>query len=127
LQAGKVALMRGPVIFCFSPSRQAARYPVYAGQGANPTEIQQSIDDAVSKTKIDWTTLSQPIADATLRAEGQAIEVHAWGPASDRNKPADLTLLLTEFIDPTGTQTYWPSDPASASVEDELFVPPSAQ
>ncbi len=36
LQAGKVGVMRGPLVFCFSPARQAARYPVYAGHGADP-------------------------------------------------------------------------------------------
>jgi DUF1680 family protein len=120
LQAGKVAVMRGPVLFCLSPARQAARYPVYAGHGANPAEIQRTVDEAIAQTKFDWTTLAAPIPDATVRPDGFAFEVRAWGSASDRSKPADLTLLLTEFVDPTGQQTYLPTDAPKAGVEDEL-------
>ena len=36
--------------------------------------------------------------DQTIRPDGLALEVRAWGPASDRNKPADFTFLLTEYI-----------------------------
>jgi len=120
LQAGKVSVMRGPLVFCFGPAPQAGRYPVYAGHGANPAEVQQSIAEAVGQTKFDWSTLSAPVADGSSRPGGLALEVHAWGPASDRNKPADLTLLLTEFIDPSGEWTYLPGDNAAAGVEDEL-------
>ncbi len=111
LQAGKVAAMRGPVVFCFSPARQAAQYPV-------------------EKIKIDWSTLTGPVPDTTLRPDGQALEVLAWGP--DRLKqvlglcpsrptgPANLKIRLTEFIDPTGDQTYWPINDSQAGVADEL-------
>jgi DUF1680 family protein len=127
LQAGKVAVMRGPVLFCLSPVRQAARYPVYAGHGANPAEIQRTVDEAIAQTKLDWSTLAAPIADATVRPDGLALEVRAWGPASDRSKPADLTLLLTEFVDPTGQRTYLPVDDPKAGVEDELYASPAAK
>jgi DUF1680 family protein len=111
LQAGKVAAMRGPVVFCFSPDRQAARYPV-------------------AQIKIDWSTLTGPVPDTTIRPDGLALEVLAWGP--DRLKqvvgvspfrptqPANLKIRLTEFVDPTGEQTYWPIDDPQAGVDDEL-------
>ena len=127
LQAGKVAVMRGPVLFCFSPARQATRYPVYAGQGANPAERQRTIADALAKTKFDWTTLATPVPDQTIRPDGLALEVRAWGPVSDRSKPADVTLLLTEFSDPTGELTYLVSDNPKAGVDDELCIVPAAQ
>jgi uncharacterized protein len=127
LQAGKVAVMRGPVVFCFSPARQASRYPVYASHGANPAEVQRTVDEAIGKTKFDWTTLTASVPDRTIRPDGLALEVRAWGPASDRNKPADLTLLLTEFIDPTGEATYWSIDDPKAGVEDELCGVPRAR
>jgi uncharacterized protein len=125
LQSGKAAVMRGPVVFCLSPARQAARYPVYAGHGANPAEIQRSVDEAVSRTKFDWSTLGKVVPDQTIRPDGLALEVRAWGPASDRNKPADLTLLLTEFIDPTGLLTYFSGGDAKLGVADELYAPPT--
>jgi hypothetical protein len=120
LQAGKVAVMRGPVLFCFSPARQAGHYPVYAGKGANAAEIQRTVAEAVGQTKFDLATLTAPAPDQTIRPDGLVLEVRAWGPASDRNKPADLTLLLTEFIDSTGELTYFPTDNPKAGVEDEL-------
>ena len=126
LQAGKVAVMRGPVLFCLSPARQVARHPVYAGRGANPAEIRRTVDEAVAQTKFDWTTLATPVPDKTIRPDGLALEVRAWGPGNDRSKPADLTLLLTEFVDPTGELTYLPSDNPKAGVEDELYAVPAA-
>jgi uncharacterized protein len=126
LQAGKVGVMRGPVLFCLNPACQAARYPVYAGHGANSAEIQRTVAEAVVQTKFDWTTLATPVPDKTIRPDGLALEVRAWGPGSDRSKPADLTLLLTEFVDPTGELTYLPSDNPKAGVEDELCVVPAA-
>ncbi|MFA6241523.1 MAG: beta-L-arabinofuranosidase domain-containing protein [Candidatus Hydrogenedentales bacterium] len=122
LQAGKVAVMRGPLVFCFSPARQAARYPVYAGHGADPAEVQRSVAEAIGQTKIDWATLSEPVPDATIRPDGLALEVRGWGPASDRSKPADLKLVFSEFIDPTGEQTYWPIEDPKAGVDDELCM-----
>jgi DUF1680 family protein len=127
LQTGKVAVMRGPLVFCFSPARHVSRYPVYAGHGANPTEIHRTVAEAVGQTTLDWTTLTAPVPDKAIRPDGLALEVRAWGPHSDRNKPADMALLLTEFVDPTGELTYWPTDNPKAGVEDELCAVPSAQ
>ena len=127
LQAGKVAVMRGPLVFCFSPARQAGRYPVYAGHGANAAEVQRTVAEAVGQTKFDLTSLAAPVPDQTIRPDGLALEVRAWGPASDRNKPADLTLLLTEFIDPAGELTYFSADNPKAGVEDELYTVSPAQ
>jgi DUF1680 family protein len=102
LQAGKVAVMRGPIVFCFNPARQAARHPV-------------------ADLKVDWTTLAGPVPDTSIRPDGLALEVHAWGPASDPKKQADLKLVLSEFVDPTGEQTYWPAADPKAGAEDELY------
>jgi uncharacterized protein len=124
LQSGKVAVMRGPILFCFSPARQATRYPAYAGRGANPAEMQHSIDDAVSRTKFDWSTLGTVVPDKTIRLGGLALEVRGWGPTSDKSKPADLTLVLTEFVDPTGQLTYLPGGAAGVGVDDELRMSP---
>ena len=120
LQTGKIAVMRGPLLFCFSPARQAKQYPVYAGRGANPAEIQKSVQEAVDKTKFDWATPLALVPDSTIRPDGLALKVRAWGPASDRNKPADTELLLTEYIDPTGERTYFPTDNPKLGVDDEL-------
>jgi uncharacterized protein len=122
LQKGKVAVMRGPVLFCFSPSRHAKQYPVFAGKGAKPEEIRKSIVEAVGKMKFDWSTLGKVVPDAAIRPDGQTLEVRAWGPDADRSKPADMTLLLTEFIDPTGEFTYLPCDDPKVGVKDDLCL-----
>jgi DUF1680 family protein len=120
LQANKAAVMRGPILFCFSAARQASRYPVYAGHGANPAEVQKSIEEAIGKTKIDWNTFSAPVADKTIRPDGVALEVRGWGPTSDRSKPADMAFVLSEFIDAGGLLSYWPADGCPTPVDDEL-------
>ena len=101
LQAGKVAVMRGPIVFCFNPARQAARQPA-------------------AELKVDWTTLAGPVPDPSIRPDGLALEVRAWGPASDLKKPADQKLVLSEFVDPAGEQTYWPAADPKTGVADEL-------
>ena len=42
----------GPMVFCFSPSRQAGRYPVYAGKSGNPAEIQQAVTEAIPPNEV---------------------------------------------------------------------------
>ena len=121
LQAGKVAVMRGPLLFCFSPARHAGRYPVYAGQGEKPAEIRKSIEKAIAETRFNWSTLGEPIPNTTVRPDGLALEVRGWGPASDRRQPADWSLLLTEYADPAGEATYLPAEDPKAGVEDELW------
>ncbi|MEI6972267.1 MAG: beta-L-arabinofuranosidase domain-containing protein [bacterium] len=101
LQAGKVAVMRGPLVFCFNPARQATRSPA-------------------AELTVDWTTLAGPVPDPSIRPDGLALEVRAWGPASDLKKPADQKLVLSEFVDPAGEQTYWPAADPKAGVADEL-------
>ena len=76
LQAGKVAVMRGPVLFCFSPARQkellqprpqrasqakSAGYPAFAG--------------TPGKLKFDMTSLAGSIPDTAIRPDGLAMEM----------------------------------------------------
>jgi hypothetical protein len=74
--------------------------------------------------KFDPASLENLVPDWAVRPEGLAIEARAWGPVSDRSKPADVSLLLTEYIDPAGEVTYTPVDDASAGVDDELCLAP---
>ncbi len=124
LQTGKVAVMRGPVLFCFNPARQAERYPEYAGHGADPAEIQRTIAEAIAQTTFDWNMPATTVHDETIRPNGLALEVRGWAPTSDRTKPADRTFILTEFIDPNAQQTYLPAEAAPQTVDDELRLLP---
>jgi uncharacterized protein len=124
MQTGKAAVMRGPLVFCLAPSRQTERLTAYTGEAKNPAAVQQAVAETLKQLKFDWTSIADPVADKSVRPDGLALEVRAWGPKSDRNKPADLTLLLTEFIDPAGEMTYLPLDDPKRGVEDELIVAP---
>jgi DUF1680 family protein len=105
-QAGRVAVMRGPMVFCLRRSGN---------------EKLKDID--LRLVTIDPTSLEGPVADDSVRPGGMACRVKAWGPGvwypfSER----DLELTLTEFADPAGEATYFnvPDPKAKDLVEDEL-------
>ena len=109
-QAGRVAVMRGPLVFCLNGSR-------HQGLGL-PTDLGEVV--------IDPTSLDGPIRDATVRPDGLACRVRAFRP--DRHPAsakADLELLLTEFADPGGEATFLlvPDPGAGELVDDELIRP----
>jgi len=109
-QAGRVAVMRGPLVFCLNGSRH---------QGLGPTTD-------LGKIVIDPTSLDGPIRDATVRPEGLACRVRAFRPDLDpTSAKADLELLLTEFADPGGEATFLrvPDPGAGELVDDELIRP----
>jgi len=106
LQAGKVAVMRGPVVFCLSRVRNP---------GLENMDLRQ--------LKLEPASLAEPVADSTIRPNGIACRVRAWGPNSDPAAPPDLCLLLTEFPDPTGEATYFLTARPEVTVPDELCVP----
>jgi hypothetical protein len=106
LQAGKVAVMRGPVVFSLSPVRNP---------GLEKMDLRQ--------LKLDPASLAEPVGDSTIRPNGIACQIRAWGPNSDPASPPDLRLLLTEFPDPTAEATYFLTAKPDATVPDELCVP----
>jgi DUF1680 family protein len=127
MQAGKLAVMRGPLVFCLAPERQQAN-PLLdkKTQDGNSAENKKNWVEALNRLKFDWNSLAAPQADQTIRPGGLSMQIRAWGPNSDREKPADLTLLLTEFVDPAGEMTYFPTDDPNLAVEDELYDTPPA-
>ncbi len=111
-QAGRVAVMRGPLLFCLDPSSQ---------KGLNNTDLRL--------ITLDPSSLEGPFADDTVRPNGLACKIRAWGAGAwyPQTKP-NLELKLTEFPDPKGKHVYFlvpnPEDPKLVS--DEL-VQPAAQ
>ena len=105
-QAGRVAVMRGPLVFCLDPSRNESL------KGIDPRLL-----------VIDPDSLEGPIADTTVRPNGLAYRVKAWTPGAwyPQAEPK-LSLLLTEFTDPGGTATYFkvPNPGLKKFVDDEL-------
>jgi hypothetical protein len=106
-QSGRVAVMRGPMVFCLSRAR--------AKDLAN-------VD--LRLLTIAPGSLEGPIADATVRPGGLACKLQAWPPGAwyPHAAPAQK-LVLTEFADPAGEATYFhvPNPKAKEFVADELI------
>ena len=108
-QAGHVALMHGPQIFCLN----RARHP----------ELK---DIDLRLLVIDPETLEGPVADNSVRPGGLAFRVKAWKPGAWYPFEAlAYTLTLGEFPDPAGEATYFmvPNPADSRFVADELLAP----
>jgi DUF1680 family protein len=105
-QAGRVAVMRGPMVFTLSRTSH---------KDLANTDLRLLVLDPASH--------EGPIASDTLHPGAQACRVRAWGPGEwyPSAKPK-LVLTLTEFADPQGEATYFkvPNPRADSLMEDEL-------
>ena len=90
-QAGKVAVMHGPQVFCLNPER-------------NDGFDKGNLEDVT----IDPDTLRGPIPDDSVRPEGRAVKVKASPDIPFAPGPQyEYDLLLTECADPGGRATYF--------------------
>lgn len=105
-QSGRVAVMRGPILYCLDRSR----HPDLA-----------KLD--LRLLTLDLGSLEGPTPDDATCGGVPTCRVRAWGPGKwyPHAKP-ELTLALTEFTDPAGEAVYFnvpnPRDPRL--VDDEL-------
>ena len=108
-QAGRVAVMRGPLVFCLNPdgNEKLADY-----DGADLGQI-----------TLDPDSLGEPVSDDSTRPDGLACPVQAWKPGYRCARPGDLSLRLTEFADPGGQAVYFRLQDFGGAVEDELLSP----
>ena len=115
LQEGKVALMRGPIVYCLGTIQNEEilkKYPNFNG------------------VVVDPASLGEPEADPLFRPDGKKVKATARVEAAgawSKGAPHE-TLTFTEFIDPTGIVTYFHVLELDKSVEDELvedFTPMS--
>lgn len=90
IQDGRVALLRGPVLFTFSETRNAAALK----KCPNPRDF-----------VIDPTSIGNPIPDDTIRPNGQKVIAKAWTSPDRTGEPIDV--VLTEFVDPDGIDVYF--------------------
>ncbi len=111
-QTARVALMRGPSVFCLNPPdhKRLANMEL-----ADLTEIAIVPD-----------SLSDPIPNDAARPGGIACKIKAWSPGGNIKWGPNLNLVLTEFPDPNGKITYFqvpcPESPeADFTVDDELL------
>ncbi|OHB76388.1 MAG: hypothetical protein A2W31_09710 [Planctomycetes bacterium RBG_16_64_10] len=107
-QAGRVAVMRGPLLFCL-----------------NPTQHQQLADRDgadLGQIVLDPQSLGTPVPDGAVRPDGLACPVEGWTAGYRCERPGDLKLRLTEFADPGGRAVYFRLADADQAVADELFA-----
>jgi hypothetical protein len=90
LQEGRVALLRGPVLFTFSDTLNAA----VLKQCPNPRDL-----------VLDPSSIGNPILDDGVRPNGQKVVVKAWTNPERAGDPVEV--VLTEFVDPNGIEVYF--------------------
>jgi DUF1680 family protein len=107
LQEGKVALMRGPIVYCLGTAQNEEvlkKYPNFNG------------------VVVDPISLGEPEADTSFRPDGKKVKATARVEAAgawSKGAPHE-TLTFTEFIDPSGIMTYFHVLDLGKAVEDEL-------
>lgn len=107
-QAGRVAVMRGPVLFTLSTSRN---------EELGETNLRMMV--------IKPETLEGPFEDDSVREGGLSCKVEAWKPDTWYPfAPTEFKLTLTEFPDPEGRSSYFlvPNPEEDKYVEDELIL-----
>lgn len=105
-QSGRVAVMRGPLVYCLNPaSEQALR-------GLDAADL--------GRFTLDPASLEET-PDSTVRPSGTKIRAGAWKPGHGLQLKPDLTLQFTEFADPGGIATYFRLRDMTAAVDDELI------
>jgi uncharacterized protein len=103
VQEGKVALLRGPVVYCIGTAKNAAL-------------LKQHPDP--SKLIINPATLGEAVPDTSVRPDGRMVMAQALPPGTNA---APVTVVLTEFIDPSGIATYFRIPNLTQAVDDELM------
>lgn len=118
MQEGRVALLRGPVLFTISetlnketlekvPStRDLKQFPIVDPKTVGDTEwlfrmAYQQARDLI----IDPTSIGNPVLDDRIRPGGQKVTVKAWTNPAREGEQVDV--VLTEFVDPDGLEVYF--------------------
>jgi DUF1680 family protein len=109
-QAGRVAVMRGPQVFCLNPAQ-------------NPALAKTDGVDLGYLT-LNPSAFVEPIADRSVRPDGIGCRIQAWKPGFGLSQKADYDLTLTEFPDADGKATYFRLRDFSCAVDDELLSGP---
>jgi len=107
-QAGRVAVMRGPQVFCLNPAQ-------------NPTLAKLDGAD-LGYLALDPASLGDPVPTDAVRPNGLGCKVSAWKAGFGLAAKADYELVLTEFPDPDGKATYFRLRDFKAAISDELFT-----
>ena len=105
-QSGRVAVMRGPLVFCLNPSQGG---DIKGWDAADLTSI-----------ILDPTSLKELPGDGAVRPGGMACQVRAGTVGFGMGCAGNLSLKLTEFPDPQGRCVYFGLSDLSVALPDEL-------
>jgi len=106
-QAGRVAVMRGPQVFCLDPAQ-------------NPS-LAKLDGTELGYLALNPGSLTTPVPNAAVRPDGIGCRVQMWKAGFGLGKKADYELTLTEFPNPEGKATYFRLRDYSIAINDELF------
>jgi hypothetical protein len=125
-QAGKIAVMRGPLVFGLSRSNYR---DLKTPQSMPPTGrliTSGGLPASLGLLTIDTSSIKGPVADRAVRPDGMGCKLQAWQAASwyDGQNAPHVELHLTELPDPDSEAIYFnvPNPVAKDLVEDELFA-----
>jgi hypothetical protein len=106
-QSGRVAIMRGPLLFCLNPEQNES---LAKTDGADLGRI------VIEKS----TIIHGPVKNSSVRPDGIGCVVTAGNIPMALGNSKNLTFTLTEFADPKGKCTYFRVPDLSEAVADEL-------
>jgi DUF1680 family protein len=107
-QAGRAAVMRGPVVFCLNPAQ-------------NKTLKHHDAADLGSLLVLDPKSLKDASGGEVVRPGGVACQASGWFDTMEIGIPSNISFRLTEFPDPEGKQVYFRLPDLSVAAPDELL------
>jgi hypothetical protein len=109
VQAGRVALMRGPLVYCLGKDQNADLFT----KCPDPRSL-----------VLDPASLAKPVRDDSIRPGGWKAVARAW--LNQDRTGEQVQVVLTEFIDPSGQEVYFqvpdPTDTSPVRLEDDELV-----
>jgi len=107
-QAGRVAVMRGPLVFCLDTEQEKS---LAQKDGADIGRI------VINLASIDPI----PVSDNSVRPDGIGCRLKAGSTPFAMDNAGNLMLTFSEFADPGGKCVYFRIPDLSEAVEDELL------
>ena len=107
-QAGRAAVMRGPVVFCLNP--------------AQDKKLQKhDAADLSALIVLDPKSLKDSPGGEVVRPGGVACQAGGWYDTMEIGIPHNISFRLSEFPDPEGKQVYFRLPDLSVASPDELL------
>jgi hypothetical protein len=106
-QAGRAAVMRGPLVFCLDPRQAKSLAEQDAGDLGHMVIDRAAVEPA-------------PVPSEAIRPNGIACRLKAGTVPGAMGDEGDITLTLTEFPDPNGKACYFRVPDLSITDADEL-------